>query len=129
MKKAVLTLILFLLFGVSIRASTGADAVLTWTAPSLRVDGTPLTDLTGYRIKYGTASGVLTQVKPLTVAQSACAAGVCTNTVTGFASDDQTWYFVVTAITATGLESAPSNEASKKFNYSLPSAPTGCTVQ
>ena len=37
------------------------NAFLQWEAPSTNDDGTPLTDLAGYKIYYGTASGNYTQ--------------------------------------------------------------------
>ena len=37
------------------------QATLSWVAPSTNEDGTPLTDLAGYKIYYGTASGNYTQ--------------------------------------------------------------------
>jgi hypothetical protein len=36
---------------------SGTTATLTWDAPTTNADGTPLTDLAGYRIYYGTTSG------------------------------------------------------------------------
>ena len=38
--------------------SPGNSATLTWVAPTTNADGTPLTDLAGYKIYYGTSSGV-----------------------------------------------------------------------
>jgi len=36
------------------------SVTLAWDAPTTNVDGSPLTDLSGYRIYYGTSSGVFT---------------------------------------------------------------------
>ncbi len=41
-------------------ASAGGTLVVSWGAPSKNTDGTPLTDLTGYTIYYGTQRGVYT---------------------------------------------------------------------
>jgi ABC-type glycerol-3-phosphate transport system substrate-binding protein len=37
--------------------SSSNSATLTWDAPTTNVDGTPLTDLAGYKVYYGTALG------------------------------------------------------------------------
>jgi hypothetical protein len=42
-----------------------ADVGLTWIAPTENVDGTPLTDLAGYRIHYGESSGNYTSTAEL----------------------------------------------------------------
>src|SRR3990172_13172687 len=42
--------------GITNPAYSG-QAVLTWTPPTTNADGTPLTDLAGYKVYYGTASG------------------------------------------------------------------------
>ena len=79
--------------------------MLAWIAPTSRVDGSPLQNLAGYRIYYGTnASGLLREVQidnPSAI----------TWTITGLSPGN--WYFVVTAVDADGLESAYSNMASK----------------
>jgi len=40
--------------------AAGGFATLTWTAPTQRTDGSALTNLASYRIKYGTTSGAPT---------------------------------------------------------------------
>jgi ABC-type glycerol-3-phosphate transport system substrate-binding protein len=37
--------------------SSTNSATLTWDAPTTNVDGTPLTDLAGYKVYYGTSLG------------------------------------------------------------------------
>ena len=81
------------------------SATLTWQAPSSNVDGTSLTDLTGYRVGWGNAPGNYSQASPLLSAASR------THTVTGLARG--TWYFVVTALNSDGVESTYSNVWSK----------------
>ena len=89
---------------VSVSANNGI-ATLTWTAPSLNTDGTPVTTLTGYHIFYGTSPGALTH--------SIMVSGATTTSyeITGLASG--TWYFAVAADAADGTESAQSNVGSK----------------
>ena len=82
--------------------STTGSASVSWAAPTSNADGTPLLDLAGYRVLWGTASGVYTQ--SLTTSAT-------TATVPNLAAGK--WFFVVKAIDTSGNESAPSIEASK----------------
>lgn len=102
--KKILVAILLLLLVVS-GTSYAGQASLTWDAPTTNVDGTPLTDLAGYKVYFGTASGVYgpaVDVKNVTV-----------HTVTGLSEGIK--YFVVTAYDTSGNESAYSNEVSKNI--------------
>lgn len=87
---------------------------LTWTAPTTNTDGTPLTDLAGYKLYYGKVSGTYTSV--ITIVGN-----VTTYTVTGLL--DGTYYFVVTAYDAVGNESAYSNQVSYTIDTLAPSRP------
>jgi hypothetical protein len=78
-------------------------ASLTWFAPTTNTDGTPLSDLAGFKIYYGTAPGVYGT--PLDVGN--------TNTYTISGLSPGTYYFAVTAYDASGSESERSGEASK----------------
>jgi len=96
-------------FSIQVKAqSTTGSATLSWVAPTTNTDGTPLTDLAGYIINYGTSSGTLNQ--QITVS-SATATGY---TVTGLASG--TWYFTVTAYTSVNTQSAPSDMVSEPIS-------------
>ncbi len=75
---------------------------LSWAAPATNVDGTPCTDIAGYRIYYGTASGVYSSVIN--------AGKVLSYQIDGLAGGT-TYYVAVTAYDATGAESGYSNEA------------------
>jgi len=81
------------------------NAKLTWTPPFSNVDGTPLTNLAGYNVKYGRQPGVWDQ--SMQVNDPAATGFTVENLTPG------TWYFVVTARNTEGAESGPSNEASK----------------
>ena len=83
--------------------ATGSVA-LSWTIPATNTDGTPLTDLAGFYVNYGTSASALTQTINVT------SAGTTGYTVTGLATG--TWYFSVTAYTSVVTQSAPSNVAS-----------------
>jgi len=85
--------------------SCGPKATLTWTPPTTNVDGTPLIDLAGYKVKYGTSSGSYANV--VTLNDPLADAYVVEGLTSGI-----TYYFVVTAFNVSAVESDPSNEAS-----------------
>ncbi len=89
---------------VSMTTVTLRNAALTWTAPTKNVDGSALTNLSGYKVYWGTASRSYSQNANIT------GAGTTTYT-TGLSPG--TWYFAISALDATGAESAKSNEVSK----------------
>jgi hypothetical protein len=70
-------------------------ATVHWTEPTTNTDGTRLTNLTAYRVYYGTSSSALSQVNEITDA-SATAATI--NALT-----PATWYFKVRAVNANQL--------------------------
>jgi hypothetical protein len=78
-------------------------ANLSWVAPTTYTDGTPLTNLAGYKVYYGTSPG--NYGAPVNV-------GNQTNyTATGLGGGS--YYFAVTAYDTSGSESGFSNEGSK----------------
>lgn len=89
----------------NLSAPMSGSAILSWDAPTVNTDGTPLSDLTGYHIYYGDS--------PTTLTQSVAVAGAATLSyeITGLTSG--TWYFAVAADAADGTQSAPSDVASK----------------
>jgi hypothetical protein len=88
----------------SITVTTGS-ASLSWTAPTENTNGTPLTNLAGYTIYYGTSPGELTQT--IQVADPGATSYVVGNLSAG------TYYFSVAAYTAIATQSAESEVASK----------------
>lgn len=78
---------------------------LTWLPPIANTDGTPLTNLGGYRIYYGTSSGALTQ--SITLTNPGLTAYVVENLAVG------TWYFAIASRTTTGVEGPRSGVLSK----------------
>jgi hypothetical protein len=82
-------------------STLGSSATLTWQPPAMNVDGTPLTDLAAFKVYWGTAQG--TYPNSASIGNLA----VSTHTVTGLGTG--TWYFVVTALNANGIESPQSN--------------------
>jgi len=92
-------------FSITVEAVGTGSATLTWTAPTQRTDGSPLTDLAGYRVYWGQESRNYTE--PVEIDNPG---------VTTYVIDDLgpgTHYFATTAVSADGLESEYSNEASK----------------
>jgi hypothetical protein len=89
---------------VTSTAASGS-ATLAWQPPTENVDGTPLTDLAGYVIRYGTTTDALDQV--LRVPNP----GITSSVVEGLMP--ATWYFSLSAYNSAGVESAPSPVASK----------------
>lgn len=90
---------------ITVAAQTLGRATLSWEAPLQRTDGSPLTNLAGFRIYYGTSAGNLGSV--IQVNDPGARNAVVENLTPG------TWYFAATAIDAAGMESARSNTASK----------------
>jgi hypothetical protein len=86
-------------------AQSGSDVTVSWTSPSQNTDGSPLNDLHGYRVRYGTSP---TNLSRSTDVPNASATSVA---ISGLTSG--TWYFAVTALNAAGIESDLSNLATK----------------
>ena len=79
----------------------GDDSVsLSWQAPTTNEDNTPLVDLAGYRVYYGTSAAALDNQIDVT-GYTTCSIGNLTPGVT--------YYFVVTAYDSSGNESGYSN--------------------
>lgn len=79
-------------------------ALTSWVAPTQYTDGSALTNLAGFKVYHGTSAAALTDVRQV-------AAGVLSFSFTGLPSG--THYFAVTAVTATGAESALSTIGTK----------------
>jgi len=96
-------------FSITVVAQSAgpATATVSWTIPTTNTDGTPLTDLAGFNLYYGTSPSAMTNVIDIPNPS------VDTYVVTGLTSG--TWYFVLTSYTTSGTMSVPSNIASKTF--------------
>ena len=93
-------------FRITVSAFGHASVTLSWTIPSTNEDGTPLTDLAGFRIYYGGRTGNHTDTT--NIDNPGVSALVIDNL-----SFDSTYFFVITAFDESGNESAFSNEARK----------------
>lgn len=78
-------------------ATGTGTALLTWTPPTHNTDGSPLTDLTGYRVHYGRSAAELVQSLSVT------GASVARYTVGNLGAG--TWYLCVSAVASTGATS------------------------
>jgi hypothetical protein len=106
-------------------------ATLTWIPPTENTDGSPLTNLAGYRIYYGTSATQLgTQVA---ITDPAIVRHEIKPLVTG------TWFFAMTALNTAGTESVRSATVSKvvtgttvsktvRATVAMPNAPSGVAV-
>jgi hypothetical protein len=89
------------------QGKNNGTARLSWVAPTSNTDGSPLTNLAGFRIYYGhlpdAPSNILEIADP----------SVRSTVVGGLSSG--TWYFSVSAYTSSGTESTRSAPASKSL--------------
>ena len=88
----------------SLAAATGS-ATLNWVDPTKNTDGTPLTNMAGVKIYYGTSASNLSQ--EVTVSGVGLSSYTISNLTAG------TWYFGAVAYTTTGMQGAMSTIESK----------------
>jgi hypothetical protein len=91
-------------FSIEVLAVGSGTATLSWAPPTQNTDGSPLVDLAGYMIYWGSAPGTYTHSARLPNA------GLTSYVVENLASDT-IYYFATTAYNGRGLESGFSNEA------------------
>ncbi|HEX4268187.1 MAG TPA: fibronectin type III domain-containing protein [Steroidobacteraceae bacterium] len=87
---------------------SNSAVTLNWTPPTENTNGSALTNLAGYDIHYGTASGDYTQT--ISVSNAGIATYVVDDLTPG------TYYFAVAAVNSQGTESPPSPEVSATVN-------------
>jgi hypothetical protein len=94
-------------FSIAVTAASAAtgSALLTWNAPVTNTDASPLVNLAGYKIDYGTSSGSLTHT--VTISDPTATSYTLQGLGTG------TWYFAVSDFTTAGTVSALSAVVSK----------------
>lgn len=93
---------------VTIEASSSRSVEVSWNPPSTRADGSPLNNLAGFKVHYGTASGSYTQ-----------SITVDSPDITSYQIADLTngsYYFAVTAYDADNMESDYSMEVTATLN-------------
>jgi len=92
-------------FSIDVAAIALGSVTLSWTPPTVNTDGSALTDLTAYKFYYGLSEG--NYPNEIRVDNP----GIATYVVEDLAPN--TYYFVVTAVNSSGIESVFSNFAVK----------------
>jgi hypothetical protein len=94
-------------FAIAVTEVGTKSATLSWKAPTLNSNGTPLTNLAGYRIYYGKSATALAHSITIN------SVGVTTHVVTDLSSG--TYYFALMAFNTAGIESKLSDVVSAKL--------------
>lgn len=81
------------------------SATVQWSTPTTNVDGSPLTNLAGYKVRYGQSPISLSQLIDVPSPE------ITRLTIGGLAPG--TWYFTVASYTSTGVESHPAGPVPK----------------
>ncbi|MDH3615931.1 MAG: putative Ig domain-containing protein, partial [Gammaproteobacteria bacterium] len=92
-------------FAIDVTSVALGSVTLSWVPPSENTDGSPLTDLAGYRIYYGVDPQNYSDVIEITNAS-----------LTSYVVDNltpNTWYFAATALNSSGVESTLSSPAAR----------------
>ena len=92
-------------FSIAVNQVGNGAATVSWVPPTENTDGSALTDLKGYRIRYGQASNAMSNV--VTIPNVGVTSAVIENLGAG------TWYFGVVAYNASAVESALSDVVQK----------------
>jgi Putative Ig domain/Fibronectin type III domain len=92
-------------FSVTVQATAIGSATLNWLPPTQNVDGSPLTNLAGYKVYWGNSQG--SYPNSTTLNNAGLTSYVVENLVPG------SYFFAVTAVNTAGTESAQSGPASK----------------
>ena len=95
-------------FSITVAAVASGSATLSWLPPTQNTDGSALTNLAGYEVRYGRAAGELDQA--ISITNASLSTYVVENLTQG------TWYFAVVALNSQGIASPLSNVASKTIS-------------
>jgi len=93
-------------FTITVALPVTRSATLNWTPPTQNMDGSPITNLAGYKVMYGSSPGQFSQTLSVPVA-------TMTSVVIESLEAGRTWYFTVKSLNTSGVESDFSNEVSK----------------
>ena len=91
-------------FAINVSPAVAGVATLLWSKPTANTDGSPLTNLAGYVIRYGTSVAALNS--RISLAASATSASI-ENLAAGL------WYFEIASINSANIQSQFSGAASK----------------
>lgn len=108
------------LWALSNSTASAGSAVITWTAADKNEDGTPLTDLSGFRILYGQDASTLTQ--SVTLTDPGLRSYVVPNLSAGM------WYFAMTTTAGSGA-TARESQRTNVVNKDVPPDPVGLIVK
>jgi hypothetical protein len=95
-------------FQIAVTQIANGSATLSWVPPTENTNGTPLTNLAGYKIYYGTSESAMTQT--VQIANPGIVTYVVSNLSPG------TWYFLIRAYTGANVESGASVVVSKTID-------------
>jgi hypothetical protein len=91
-------------FSIDVQQSANGSLTLGWTPPTTRTDGSPLTNLAGFKLRYGNSAGDYPNT--ITIPNP----GVTTYLVENLARG--TYHFVVAAYDSSGSESLNTSPVS-----------------
>jgi Putative Ig domain len=95
-------------FTITVSQVSLGSVTLSWNPPTQNTDGTPLADLSAYRIYFGKSSRRYDN--EITIGNP----GITTYVVDNLSPD--TYYFAATAVNSSGMESSYSGEAVRTVN-------------
>lgn len=96
-------------FAINVTDVNGSgSATLSWTPPTQNTNGSSLSNLTGYQVRYGRSASDLTQT--VTLDNPSLNRYVVENLSSGI------WYFAVVAVNGAGVSSELSNVANKTIS-------------
>lgn len=95
-------------FSITVSEMGTGTATLSWTPPTTNSDGTTLTNLAGYQVRFGRSASNLDQLVSLD--NPSINRYVLENLATG------TWYFAVVAVNTAGVTSTLSNTGNKTIS-------------
>ena len=93
-------------FTITVALPVTRTATLNWTPPTQNMDGSPITNLAGYKVMYGSSPGQYSQSLSVPVP-------TMTSVAIEALEAGRTWYFTVKAVNTSRVESDFSNEVSK----------------
>lgn len=121
MKRISFVILAVFLAGITL-AWAGNPTKLSWTAPTTNADGSPLTDLAGYKVYCGSGPGKYTSAKDIGLPTGN------TYAISSLSLPDGSNYCVMTAYDTSGNESVYSSEVRVPLDHLGPAAPQGLTV-
>jgi hypothetical protein len=94
-------------FSIAVTEGGTGSVTISWMPPTTNSDGTPITNLAGYQIVYGTSASALVQT--INVSSAGLTSYVVDNLAPG------TWYFAIKSVNNSGVNSSESPVVSFKL--------------